>query len=127
MLCQTLGMTTAANGEAWRPADNLANRFVLVRTQLGMDRKKFAALTGLTENQLQSIESGRSPRDLPAKVNRVHLATGVDREWLMWGGGELSPNDPDGCPLSGSNRGPADYKSVRPALDSVATDLAVAA
>ncbi len=86
MLCQTSGMTSAVERKNWKPADTLAHRFLLVRSQLGLDRRGFSRLTGLTENQLQSIESGRSPRDLPAKINRVHLATGVDRDWLMWGG-----------------------------------------
>jgi len=86
VVCQALAMTSAVEREDWRPDDTLAARFLLVRTQLGKDRKAFAAMTGLTENQLQSIESGRSPRDLATKVHQVHLVTGVDREWLMWGG-----------------------------------------
>lgn len=68
------------------PVDTLAHRFLLVRTQLGLDRKAFAALCGLTENQLQGIEHGRSPHQLAAKVQKVHEATGVDRTWLMFGG-----------------------------------------
>ncbi|WP_231385874.1 helix-turn-helix domain-containing protein [Rhodococcus aetherivorans] len=79
-------MTAAMRETNWTPADTLAHRFILVRTQLGMDRKSFAELTGLTENQLQSIEAGRSPRELDKKVQMVHDATGVSREWLMWGG-----------------------------------------
>jgi transcriptional regulator with XRE-family HTH domain len=112
-------MTTAVERGNWRPSDTLAARFLLVRTALGKDRKAFAALTGLTENQLLSIESGRSPRDLPAKINRVHLATGVDRDWLMWGGPLHDGTPPDSgvdngdeSPLSGSNRRTLAYKDV---------------
>lgn len=121
-------MATAMRSENWTPADTLAHRFLLVRAQLGLDRKHFAVLTGLTENQLQSIESGRSPRDLAAKVNRVHLATGVDREWLMWGGPlkTENPRHPGGdggsqtLPRLDSNQQPFGRRiaALRPALSA---------
>ena len=79
----------------WIPRDDLATRVVVLRTQMGLSRRQFAQLTGLTENQLQGIEDGRSPHKLPEKVQAIHDATGVSREWLMWGG-----------PLDGENPRP---------------------
>lgn len=107
MSCQTLAMTTAMNGNPWKPADTLAARVLLVRTSLEMNRKQFADLTGLTENQLQSIESGRSPHQLAAKITRMVLATGVDRDWLMWGGPleQENPRHPEG---DGGEKAPSD-------------------
>lgn len=95
-------MTQAMDSNSWKPADTLAARVLLVRTELDMNRKQFAQFTGLTENQLQSIEGGRSPHQLAAKITRIVLATGVDRDWLMWGGplgdGKPAPTGGDGAP-----------------------------
>ena len=85
MLRNTGRMTTATKSD-WIPRDDLATRVVVLRTQMGMSRRQFAQLTGLSENQLQGIEDGRSPHRLPEKVQAIHKATGVSREWLMWGG-----------------------------------------
>lgn len=109
-------MTTATKND-WTPRDDLATRVVILRTQMGLNRRQFAHLTGLSENQLQGMEDGRSPHKLPEKIQAIHKATGVSREWLMWGGplnGEGPRPDGPGeggeCPQSGSNRRPADYK-----------------
>ena len=82
-----------AHESSWVPSDTLAARVTVLRSQLGMSRRQFAAHTGLTENQLQGIEEGRSPQKLPQKIQMICKATGVDRDWLMWGG-PLKTNDP---------------------------------
>ncbi|WP_236738154.1 helix-turn-helix domain-containing protein, partial [Mycobacteroides abscessus] len=81
-------MTTAekVHGNNWVPADTLAARVVVLRNALRMSRREFSQLTGLTENALQGIESGRSPHKLTEKIQAIHRATGASREWLMWGG-----------------------------------------
>lgn len=109
-------MTTATKSD-WIPRDDLATRVVVLRTQMGLSRRQFAQLTGLTENQLQGIEDGRSPHKLPEKIQAIHNATGVSREWLMWGGPlngdgphQGGPGGGGECPQSVSIRRPADYK-----------------
>lgn len=81
-------MTTAEklHGKNWVPADTLAARVVVLRNALGISRREFSRLTGLTENALQGIEDGRSPHKLTDKIQAIHEATGASREWLMWGG-----------------------------------------
>lgn len=82
--------------ERWIPRDTLAVRVLLVRTALGLSQREAAARSGLTFGSWQSMEDGRSPRDLPAKVARISVAFGVDRDWLMWGGPLARPSGDDG-------------------------------
>lgn len=81
-------MTTAekVHDTDWVPKDTLAARIVVLRNALGLSRREFSQLTGLTENALQGIEGGRSPHKLQQKIQAIQAATGVDRDWLMWGG-----------------------------------------
>jgi transcriptional regulator with XRE-family HTH domain len=72
--------------EKWIPRDTLATRILLVRTSLGLSQREASAQTGIPYGSWQSMEDGRSPRDLAAKVAAISLALGVDRDWLMWGG-----------------------------------------
>lgn len=83
--------------EKWIPADTLAVRVLLVRTALGLSQREAAARSGITFGSWQSMEDGRSPRDLQAKVARISVAFGADRDWLMWGGPLAQPSD-DGGP-----------------------------
>ncbi|QCG77778.1 immunity repressor [Gordonia phage Reyja] len=94
---------------------------------MGLTMKQAAERVGtdvITERGWQSIEEGRSPRQLDVKVKRIALALGVDRDWLMWGGplgndggtgGDGNgpspiPTGPGESPLTGSNRRPLAYK-----------------
>ncbi len=89
---------------AWIPGDTLAARVVLVRRELGISQREAASTSGLTYGEWQSIEDGRSARDLPSKVARICLAFGVDRDWLMWGG-PLAVKAPSGhAPSASSSR-----------------------
>lgn len=78
-------MTTAVKAD-WVPRDTLGARVVVIRHSLGLSRRQLSQLTGITENALQGLEEGRSPHRLPDKIQAIHEATGVSREWLMWGG-----------------------------------------
>ena len=102
-------MTTAMESD-WIPRDDLATRVVVLRTQMGLSRRQFAQLTGLTENQLQGIEDGRSPHKLPEKVQAIHDATGVSREWLMWGG----PLNGEGPRPEGPGGGTVRHQGLEP-------------
>jgi len=84
--------------ERWIPADTLAVRILLVRTTLGLSQREASAQTGIPYGSWQSMEDGRSPRDLPAKIARISMSLGVDRDWLMWGG-PLAQTGTDGDPL----------------------------
>ena len=113
-------MTTTAETFAWRPSDSIANRVLLTRNSLGLNQKDFCALTGVTRGKLQGLESGRHPHDETAMLARIALATGVDREWLAFGGdlGTKNPPDPNGprggrkCATRDSNPQPSDPKVV---------------
>ena len=97
--CIIESMTTAMQTD-WVPQDTLGARVVVIRHSLGLSRRQLSQMTGITENALQGIEEGRSPHRLPEKIQAIHDATGVSREWLMWGGplnGEgPRPGGPDG-------------------------------
>jgi hypothetical protein len=88
--CVTVtGMTTQAEAQAtdpWRPQDTLGARLVLVRRQLGLSQRAAAETAGIGFGSWQSMEDDRSPRDLLQKVQRICVAFGVDRDWLLWGG-----------------------------------------
>ena len=86
-------MTNAAKA-AWRPLDTLANRFRLVRADMGLSQKEFGELVGIRPSQVQSIEDGRTARALDVKIRQIAMATGVDKDWLMWGGTLADPNQP---------------------------------
>lgn len=110
-------MTTASNSHdrTWRPTDSLANRFKLMRAELGLSQKEFGDRAGIPASQIQSIEDGKSPRQLDVKVKKIAMAFGVDRDWLMWGGALATIDDPEGGDdneslLSGSNGRPLAYK-----------------
>ena len=111
-------MSTTAETVAWRPSDSIANRVLLTRNSLGLNQKDFCAATGLTRGQLQGIENGRHPHNETGLIARIALATGVDRDWLAFGGdlGTKNPPDPNGprggkkCATRDSN--PQDRKSV---------------
>lgn len=82
-----------ATKKPWRPADTLANRFRLLRAELGLSQREFGERAGIPASQIQSIEDGKSPRGLDVKVQKLATAYGIDREWLMWGG-PLESHDP---------------------------------
>jgi transcriptional regulator with XRE-family HTH domain len=106
-----IGMTTAGHAPHWKPRDTLANRLRLLRAELGLSQREFGKRCQIPASQIQSIEDGNSPRALDAKVKKIVLAFGVDRDWLIWGG-ELDAPDgpgPGGSLLSGLNRRPHAY------------------
>ena len=72
--------------DGWRPVDSIATRVKLVRDRLGVSQREFALLTGLTYGEVQSLENGAAARHEVDKVAKIAKATGVDREWLLWGG-----------------------------------------
>ena len=80
-------MTTQTD---WVPEDTFAGRLLLLRHELGESTEALAARCGLKHQTWSTWERGSSPRNMSAVVAAISLATGVDRDWLMWGG-QLRP------------------------------------
>lgn len=95
------GMT--APTEAIRPTDSLANRLWLLRIELGrregrpgpISQREMAMRCGIGIGSLQSWEEGRAPRDAVRQLSKVARATGVDLNWLLFGG-ELATEPEEG-------------------------------
>ena len=75
----------SANAD-WVPADTFGARLMLLRHQLGLSTEEIAGRCDLKTPTWSTWERGASPRNMPGVVARITLATGVDRDWLMWGG-----------------------------------------
>ena len=91
----------------WVPRDTFGARLVLLRRELDLSTEEIAGRCGLNRATWQTWEHGSSPRNMSAVVAQIALATGADRDWLMWGG-----------PLGGLNSPPA-----QPAMNDNDTEL----
>lgn len=72
--------------EAWVPTDSFAARLRLVRFELGASVEEICSATKVRPPTWSKWERGAEPRRMGAVVMQISEATGVDREWLMWGG-----------------------------------------
>lgn len=91
------------------PEIKVHHRLRIAREEAGLEQGQLAELTGISRQSISAAESGRvAPRKVT--LNAWALATGVPVTWLQTGTSPSGPDDEgdDGCPLSGSNRGPAD-------------------
>lgn len=81
------GMTTPApvRSHPWRPADTFGSRLAWIRQELHWNVKQAADACGLPDQSWRNWEDGRSPRSMSDVVQAIAAATGVDRDWLMWG------------------------------------------
>lgn len=70
----------------WVPEDTFGTRLVVVRRQLGLSVEEMAEKCGQKPATWSTWERGAAPRGMAAVVAAISLATGVSREWLMWGG-----------------------------------------
>lgn len=76
-------MTTT---QTWIPADTFGTRLFILRKQKGMTVEAIARLCGVAHPTWTTWENGAQPRRLVEAVQKISDATGVDRDWLMWGG-----------------------------------------
>lgn len=76
---------TRDRGASWVPAETFASRLVRLRRELGWNQGEAAARCGLDDGSWSNWERGVSPRRMAEVVAAIHEATGVDRDWLMWG------------------------------------------
>ena len=89
-----LVMTTVTRIHARRPTDTLAARLILLRHELGWTQREATHETGVPYGVWQGMESGRETRGLDRHVAAIVKASGYDRDWLMWGGPLVTPEDP---------------------------------
>jgi transcriptional regulator with XRE-family HTH domain len=66
-------------------------RLRIVRFDLGLSVDQAAELCDVAPATWTKWEHGTQPRTLVRVIERISAATGIDREWLMWGGA-LSPS-----------------------------------
>ena len=83
----------------WIPDDTFGGRLMLLRHQLGLTTEEIAERCDLKTPTWSTWERGAIPRGMNAVVAKIALATGVSRNWLMWGGPVGSGLDsPTGLP-----------------------------
>ena len=82
----------------WVPRDTFGARLALLRRELKLSTEEIADRCGLNRATWQTWEHGSSPRKMDSVVTRIALATGVSREWLMWGGPLGGLDSPSGGP-----------------------------
>lgn len=84
---------------------------MLLRRELGLSQRQAAERAGIPFGSWQGLEDDhRQSRDLVTKIQRIARAYNVDRDWLMWGGELMSPEDdtpPAGDPAGFAGRRPA--------------------
>ena len=78
--------------ENWRPEDEFGLRLRMMRACLGLSVEEIAARCEVKMATWSSWERGTAPRGMNRIVERIAAATGVDREWLMWGGSLWPPS-----------------------------------
>lgn len=87
----------------WVPdTSTFGARLALLRWKMGWNIREAERKCGISQNNWSGWEQGKAPRKIVEVVSRIHWATGVNRDWLLFGVG--NPNGPvDGGP---SNDGP---------------------
>jgi hypothetical protein len=87
------GMSNTALAGSWIPdTSTFAARLALVRWKMGWNLKEASLACNLSQNSWQNWEEGASPRNYIENINRIVLATRVNKLWLMTGEG--SPETP---------------------------------
>lgn len=81
-----MAIDVAALKQPWVPRDTFSSRLRQVRNELGLKVEEMAATCGFPMPTYNSWERGRRPHKLDEVVRKIVDATGVDRDWLMWGG-----------------------------------------
>lgn len=95
------------------PEIGLRHRLRIAREEAGLGIVELAERMGVARNTVGNAEAGKV-RPRKVVLNAWALATGFDIHWLETGETPTGTNPGGGqeCPQSGSNRRPADYKSV---------------
>jgi transcriptional regulator with XRE-family HTH domain len=78
---------SAQTSHGWVPRGDFAARLVLTRREAGLTVREAADKCGVHYATWSTWERGRLPSDMAGVVRRVSDSLGVDKNWLMWGGG----------------------------------------
>jgi transcriptional regulator with XRE-family HTH domain len=77
------------------PQGSFGERLRLLRYFLDLPQETIAASCGVPAPTWATWERGVRPRRMDEQVDAIATATGVDRNWLMWGIGSAD-HEPDG-------------------------------
>lgn len=77
--------TNPAGGGPWIPENSFGARLRMVRRELGLSVEDVADVCGLSASTWSYWERGGHPQKMNETVDKITQATGVDRDWLMWG------------------------------------------
>lgn len=83
----------------WIPTTDFGARLRLVRYQLHLTVDEIARECDIASATWSTWENGSKPRDILTAVQKIVQATGVDRDWLLWGNaftGSVSDRYSDG-------------------------------
>jgi transcriptional regulator with XRE-family HTH domain len=73
--------------EPWVPEDTFGMRLRILRHELGLTVEDICEQCGVRPPTWGKWERGESePRGVIRVINTLVEVTGVDREWLLWGG-----------------------------------------
>ncbi len=75
----------------WVPTNTFGMRVHQLRHACGLSAAELGEITGNAETTVLNWEKGSAPKNQAEIVDKIARATGVDRNWLMWG--EM-PNEP---------------------------------
>lgn len=86
------------------PTDTFAGRLRVLRLALGdISVEEASDRCGLPTATWRTWEKGAHPRRMADVVARIEDSTGVDRDWLMWGGDTGHPQPTGPAPETGSD------------------------
>ena len=78
---------------AWIPSDSFGTRLRIVRHQKRLSAEQIGEVCGVTKSTVGDWERGSNPKNMAQIVLKISEATGVDRDWLMFGT-DAYDNDP---------------------------------
>lgn len=86
--------------ESWVPENTFALRLRIMRAVLGLSVEEIAERCAVAPATWSKWERGSQPRGLVRTVEAIVKETGIDRDWLMFGGTWPS-RLPDGISIAG--------------------------
>ena len=115
MVLYALVMTIEPASE-FIPHITMGDRLRRIRRDLKLAQRDFSRELGVKESTYNAWETGRNAvADEVAIAKRIQLRWKIPAWWTLGIDAPAGPNGPDQgdeCPQPGSNRRPADYKSV---------------
>ena len=69
--------------------NELSDRLIHLRTNLGFNRKEFAELIDMPQSSYSHLEKGRKPNNLKRLSSSIAEKFNVNEDWLLYGKGEM--------------------------------------